>query len=436
MKAEEMDKTFDVLRELPVEVTVDQVGSMVAVFTLAPPVSSWLSHINLNSFFMTSAGASIIAGSIYLLSPNDRGPQAERKQAPAPLPAIEQIATPASAGSHEVDPATVTSAVSRNEDPAMHHKTPKKEGPAPVDPILAFVPSVQPIPPVPAKRSITIVPSTNGASSLQPCTLIMDTTPDGSPRTEDVRGSGSLELPLAAYNAGIKLGSTGREFDLSGFTGITVQGAMNVMLEQGDFSVKAEGDPGLLEQLELTMKDKVLVIANRKNENGKEECSSGKSVTVHVRMPTLDRFRLTGSGDVMIGDFTNEGNLELDLQGSGDIHFASLKGLSTMTIDLDGSGDILGEAVQVSGKTTIALAGSGDVRIAGRSDVIEVDLVGSGDVDASELETRDCDVQVIGSGDVGVNCNGSMRSRAMGSGDVHNTGSAGGGGTNEGSRSN
>ena len=427
MKAEEMDKTFDALRELPVEVTVEQVGSMVAVFTLAPPVASWLSHINLNSFLMTSAGASIIAGSIYLFSPNDPGPQAERKQVPTLVPAIEQIATPSttppSGGSHEMDP-------------APDRQAPKMEDPAVVDPILAFVPPVPPTPPVPAKRSITIIPSTTGAPSLQPCTLIMGTTPEGSPRTEDVRGLESLELPLAAYNAGIKLGSNGREFDLSGFTGITVQGAMNVMLEQGDFSVKAEGDPGLLEQLELTMKDKMLVIANRKNENGKEECSSGKSVTVHVRMPTLERFKLTGSGDVAIGDFTNEGTLDLDLQGSGDIHFASLKGLGALTIDLDGSGDILGEAVQVSGKTKISLAGSGDVRIAGRSDVIEVDLVGSGDVDASALETRDCDVQVIGSGDVGVNCNGSMRSRAMGSGDVHNTGSAGGGGTNEGSRSN
>lgn len=431
MKAEEMDKSFEALRELPVEVTVEQVGSMVAVFTLAPPVASWLSHINLNSLLMTSAGASIIAGSIYFLSPNDPGPQAVRAVTPVTVPTVKQMATPPV----EVTPPTAT----RELYPAMDQRaaSPKTEEPAEVlkeeDATLAIV---QPSPPVPPARSITITSSPSGAFSLQPCQLIAGSPLGDLPKMEDVRGIASLELPLAAYSAGMELRSTGGGYDLTGFTGVTVQGAMNVMLKQGDFSVKAEGDPGLLERLELTVKDKMLVIANRKNEDGNGECNSGKSVTVHVSMPTLEQFKLTGSGDVMIDDFTNEGNLDLDLQGSGDIHFASLKGLGTLNIDLDGSGDIIGEAAQVSGKTKISLAGSGDVRIAGRSDVIEVDLVGSGDVDASELETRDCDVQVVGSGDVGVNCSGSMRSRAMGSGDVHNTGSAGGGGMNEGSRSN
>ncbi|MBP7449937.1 MAG: DUF2807 domain-containing protein [Flavobacteriales bacterium] len=427
-RPEEMDKTFEVLRELPVEVTVEQVGRMVAAFTLATPATSWFSNINLNSILMTSAGATIIAGSIYLFGPNDP------KRSIAELPVANTISVE-SAKTEEPAPAVNMDLPS----PVVNEEIPApvliEEDPAPPvkeeEPIIAFS---GPLLPAPAKRSITIVPSSSGGFALQPCTLVMDTAWEPSAK-EPIRNE-TLELPLAAISAGLVPGSTDRVFALDGFTGVLVKGAMNVVLEQGKFSVKAEGDAGLVAGLELTLEDGMLVINSGSNE-GIQECGSGKTVTVHVKMPTLERFKLMGSGDVLIEDFTHTGDLDLHLQGSGDIHFAALKGYGTMTIDLDGSGDIHGEGVQVTGKTKVSLSGSGDVRIAGRTDAIEVDLVGSGDVDAGGLETRECDVQVVGSGDVNVNCSGSMRARAMGSGEVYNTGNAGGGGMNDqGSRSN
>ena len=71
MKADELDNTFEVLRELPEELAAEQVGGMVAAFSLAPSAGSWSNHINLNSIPMISAGVLIIAGSIYLLYHSD-----------------------------------------------------------------------------------------------------------------------------------------------------------------------------------------------------------------------------------------------------------------------------------------------------------------------------------------------------------------------------
>ena len=66
------DKTFEVLRELPAEVTIEQVGRMVATFPLLGAAGSWFSHFNLNSILMTSAGTIIIAASVYLLFERSR----------------------------------------------------------------------------------------------------------------------------------------------------------------------------------------------------------------------------------------------------------------------------------------------------------------------------------------------------------------------------
>ncbi|MEO8589074.1 MAG: DUF2807 domain-containing protein [Flavobacteriales bacterium] len=399
----ELDPTFDVLRELPVEVTVEQVGTMVATFTLAPPAASWLSHINLNSILMTSAGALIIAGTVYLFSPNDQQPSV-RAQVPPTPPAVEMAATP----------------------PAAPGLPPANEAMVPIAPIPVIETTI------PDREEVAAVPE-------MPEAALPQATPPTAPAPVIAAfapppGIAPLQFVPLSGDEGIAANGSTKEFDLTGFTSVKVLGAMDVILEQGDFAVMGEGPS--VDRLEITVKDKTLVITT-KNKDGQQGCISGESVTVRVKLPTLEGIELTGSGDVVIGEFTHTGDMDLGLRGSGDIHFAAFRGLANLSIALDGSGDIVGERLEVSGKTKINVAGSGDMRIAGRTDQIDVKVVGSGDVDASELEARACDAQVVGSGSVNVNCNGSFSGHATGSGAVNNTGNAGGGGSNgEGSHSN
>ncbi|HMC97967.1 MAG TPA: DUF2807 domain-containing protein, partial [Flavobacteriales bacterium] len=305
---DERDETFQVLRDLPVEVTMEQVGSMVAVFTLAPPAASWFSHINLNSILMTSAGAIIIAGSIYLISPNHQEPRTAHANIPAPVPTVEQPATPPLVAVE--DPAPIVL------EPIALEAKPVKEEP--------ITPEVKAIPVVPELAPPTPTPA--AAIVVAPTPPVEATAPIGG----------------------------GKEFDLRGFTGVHVKGAMNVFIDQGDFAVTAEGDQGMMDGLDLTVKDKTLVIA-MKSKDGKEECASGKSATVRVRMPAMEQLELSGSGDVMMGEFTASGNFDLGLQGSGDVHVSALKGLATLSIDLTGSGDVVGEGIEVAGKTKISI---------------------------------------------------------------------------------
>ncbi|HQX31643.1 MAG TPA: hypothetical protein PLE71_16665, partial [Flavobacteriales bacterium] len=56
------EKALELLRDLPAEVSVEDVSQMVTLFPLIQPTTSWFSHINLNSILMTSVSALIIAG--------------------------------------------------------------------------------------------------------------------------------------------------------------------------------------------------------------------------------------------------------------------------------------------------------------------------------------------------------------------------------------
>ena len=392
------DKTFEVLRELPAEVTIEQVGRMVATFPLLGASGSWFSRINLNSILMTSAGAIIIAASVYLYTPQEPNTQAVRTQQPAPVP--EAIVAPP-----VVENAPAVAVV------------PKKKATAITPPAPTTVPMV-------AVKS-AVAPSPQVAAA--PASL-------GAVRAPFQNHGAVLAFAPEDEEDGPRPIMKDRQFDLRGFTGVAVHGSMDVAIEPGDFSVTAEGDPELVDLLEVTVADKLLSISTRKNTEHKSRNSCDRSVHVMVKMPTLDRMDLVGSGDITAEAFKGSNKLDLNLRGSGDIRITAFQGLSTLSIQLDGSGDVVGDGVEVSGTTRIALAGSGDVRLEGRTDAIEVKVVGSGDVSVTSFVARTCDVQVVGSGDAHVNCSGTLNRRVIGSGDIHNAGDAGGEGSNSGER--
>lgn len=373
------DKAFELLREIPVEVSIEDVGAMVATFPLLQPTGSWFSNINLNSILMTTAGTLLIGSSIYLM--NTAAPIPEPPMAKAVEPAVEMVEEPLEL----VEEAVVWSAPPEAPKEVAHVVVPE-----PMETQEEMDHEPIPVPEPPQERAALAQVSSGPSAPVVSSGVFVD------------RGR--------------------REFPLNGFTGVKVMGSMEVVIAQGPFAVFAEGDAELADQLELTVSDRTLVVNTRKGKNSGNGNSCNRSVTVLVSMPELQRVELVGSGDVQMAEFTNMRSMELDLRGSGDMRFATFRGLGTLAVALAGSGDIIGEDAEVSGVTRIALAGSGDVRLAGRTGTMEVSVVGSGDVDASELRSGSCEVKVTGSGDAYVNCSGRLTREVVGSGEVHDHG--------------
>lgn len=90
---------------------------------------------------------------------------------------------------------------------------------------------------------------------------------------------------------------------------------------------------------------------------------------------------------------------------------------SVRRFEVSGSGDL---SIRNYDQPSLAvrIEGSGDVNAAGRTEVVDLNISGSGEADLSAVETRDADVRISGSGEASVGPTGEARITIEGSGDV------------------
>ena len=214
-------------------------------------------------------------------------------------------------------------------------------------------------------------------------------------------------LPLAACGNGmgdedsgnpgiVGTGSgTTRTYAATGFTAVELRGADDVDVRVGSgFSVRAEGDPKLLDQLKIETINGTLRVG-RISGTHFSWGDGHHDAKVFVTMPRLTEASIAGSGDMTVDR----------VQG------ASFKGNSA------GSGTLSVGTLAI-GDGTFSIAGSGDVKLAGTARSIDVSIAGSGDVEAGDLKTSGATVSIAGSGSVKAAVEGAAKVSLMGSGDV------------------
>lgn len=161
--------------------------------------------------------------------------------------------------------------------------------------------------------------------------------------------------------------------------------------KEGEISVQAEEN--LLQYIKVEVEGNVLKIYQEKDKN--LQPSHGNKILLTVPFNKISSVSLSGSGDV------NTKN-----QIKTDKFLASLSGSGDLKIDVD--------AIEVETK----LSGSGEVRLKGKSDKFNAKISGSGDISANDLISKDVEAVISGSGNIKVNCSGSLNSRISGSGDI------------------
>ena len=213
-----------------------------------------------------------------------------------------------------------------------------------------------------------------------------------------------------------------RIFNLSGFNGIALRSSSDVRVEEGEFAVVAKGEQKQLDMLDIKVEQGILSI---EHETRRRINLGMEKVLITVRLPRLEQLIVHGSGSIHVAEFKNTPSLQLSVMGSGDIDMAGPIGTTEMNIQVQGSGDVLCAQLEVTNTTTIDLMGSGDVQVAGATDRILVNIMGSGAVHAENLMAGSGKVNLMGSGDAYLDCSGHLESTKTGSGTIHNTGSAG-----------
>lgn len=210
-------------------------------------------------------------------------------------------------------------------------------------------------------------------------------------------------LPLAAcqsnwekQGSAAEASGTGatRTFAASGFDAVELRGSDDVEVRSGaTFAVVAQGDPKVLDQLDIRVVDGTLRIG-RKDQGGGRWFSNDRGARVQVTLPRLTAASVGGSGDMTVQQA--EGDFSGAVAGSGDLRIASLR----------------------AGKASLSVAGSGDLSAAGTASQLSASIAGSGDIDAAGLTAASADVSIAGSGNMRGTVNGPATVSILGSGDV------------------
>jgi hypothetical protein len=194
-----------------------------------------------------------------------------------------------------------------------------------------------------------------------------------------------------------------RTYDATGFTGVDLRGPDDIQIRTAaNFSVRADGDSKILDQLEVRVVNGELRIGRKDGEHGWLWGNHGddKGVKIYVTLPHLNSASLAGSGNLDAD--RGEGDFKAAVAGSGDLSVASVQGGA---VDLD-------------------IAGSGNLKVAGTANSFKASIAGSGDIDAKGLSATSAKVSIAGSGNVRGTVSGDVDVALIGSGDAEITGGA------------
>ncbi|WP_225036215.1 head GIN domain-containing protein [Winogradskyella sp. SM1960] len=180
------------------------------------------------------------------------------------------------------------------------------------------------------------------------------------------------------------------------YNAIKTAGSMDFQLikgKEGNISIK--GDSNLIPYIITEVKNNALLVKIKKGYNLKPT----ETIVITIPYESISAVSLAGSGDVENSGIIEANHFKVSLAGSGDID------------------------LQIASKTIEStLAGSGDIELKGKTTNLTTTIAGSGDFDGDDLNSTNVDATISGSGDISVHCNGELKVRISGSGDVKYSG--------------
>lgn len=180
------------------------------------------------------------------------------------------------------------------------------------------------------------------------------------------------------------------------YDGLKSAGPMNFKLVQGkEGNITIEGDANLMEYIVTRVEGGKLVVKVKDGINLRPT----KTIIVTIPYESINSVSLAGSGDIENSGTIKSDHFEVSIAGSGDIEL-----------------NISSNSVESS------ISGSGDIELSGSTTDLMTKITGSGDFDGSDLDSTNVTAKITGSGGANVVCNGELKVRITGSGDVKYSG--------------
>jgi hypothetical protein len=222
---------------------------------------------------------------------------------------------------------------------------------------------------------------------------------------------------------------TSERREVEGLPELAISGPLLVEVRVGEArSLQVEADGNLLPLIRTQAEGEILKIWVE----GEVRTNNGMRVLYTV--PQLSKVKASGSGRLTVSGLQG-GALTLNKSGSGDSKLSGRVG--TLNMQLTGSGDVDAAALR-SGNANLSLTGSGRLKLGQVSaDALNIKLRGSGELEASgsvaqlnaqvvgsgganlkELASQRADLSTTGSGDISARVTQSLVAQTTGSGRI------------------
>ncbi|MEO5788418.1 MAG: head GIN domain-containing protein [Gelidibacter sp.] len=180
----------------------------------------------------------------------------------------------------------------------------------------------------------------------------------------------------------------------SDYNTVNFAGSFDYVLVSGkEGQIKIEGEENLLPYIITEVKNGNLTIKTENNIS--LQTSRNKTIKITVPFEDISAVSLAGSGDVWNEGIISTTRFKVSVTGSGDVKL----NLDVTSIEA-------------------GVNGSGELDLKGKTNTLNVSVSGSGEYKGFNLDATDVDVSVTGSGDAKVVCNGHLKARVTGSGDI------------------
>lgn len=189
--------------------------------------------------------------------------------------------------------------------------------------------------------------------------------------------------------------------NVGNFSAVTVLGSTDVEYRQNSGSatkVSVYGSDNLVDLVEVSAVNGVLHVSLKK---GVRINSGERRLKVIASSSALNR---------------------VDIKGSADVHLKGMIKGADLKLNISGSGDIEAENLQYTG-ISCSVQGSGDVELKGSTRQATLTVKGSGDIKADKLTADNVVANISGSGDITCYASGKLDAKVSGSGDIEYKGS-------------
>jgi hypothetical protein len=211
----------------------------------------------------------------------------------------------------------------------------------------------------------------------------------------------ALPLALLAFAASVPAGAAERNYSVTDFDRVQVDGPYRVTLTTGRSSAaRAEGSIQALDQVSVDVQGGTLRVRRNRSALGRSPAADPGPVTIILTTRDLRNAAVVGSASL---DIDRAKGLRVDLSVSG-------------------SGRLSVGAVEAD-SLVVGLLGSGRITLAGRTKQLKATVQGSGDLAASGLSADDAQIASDTAGNVAVAVSRTAKVTANGAGDVEIVGS-------------